>query len=72
MRRLHVPSENLKNYLFSSSYCLLQMCALKTCNTDAVKVMIASSFKLGQLEDFLVIFLFVLFFRVIALCTFGY
>ena len=34
--------------LFFSSYCPLRNLALKTCNQDISKIIIASSFKLGQ------------------------
>ena len=47
-----LPGGNLKkSYLFYSSYCPLQIWSLKTCSQDISKIIIASSFKLGQLID---------------------
>ena len=44
-----------KVILFFLSYCPLQILTLKTCNKDISKIIIASSFKRGQLIDYLVI-----------------
>ena len=39
-----------KSFYIYSSYCPLQIWALKTCNQDISKISIASSFKHGQLQ----------------------
>ena len=47
-----LSGENLnKSYFIFSSYCPLQIWALETCNQDIYKIIIASSFKHGQLVD---------------------
>ena len=43
--------EMKKVILFFSSYCPLQIWALKTCNEDISKTIIVSSFKHGQLIE---------------------
>ena len=40
-----------KDILFFTSYCPFQMWALKTCNEDISKIIIASSFEHGQLIE---------------------
>ena len=41
----------LKSYFIFSSYCPLQIWALKICNQEIANIIIASSFKHGQLVD---------------------
>ena len=43
-----LPGESLKKF---SNYCHLQIWPLKTCNQDISKIIIANSFKLGQLTE---------------------
>ena len=43
--------ENLKKVIIFSNYLPLQMWTLKICNHDISKIVIARSFKLGQLIE---------------------
>ena len=45
------PKFKKKAILLFSSYCPLQIWALETCNQDISKIIIASSFKHGQLVE---------------------
>ena len=49
MVMLHIKFE--KNILLFLSYCSLQIWALETCSQDISKLIIASSFKHGQLVE---------------------
>ena len=40
-----------KSYFIFSSYCSLQIWSLKTCHHDISKIIVARSFKHGQLEE---------------------
>ena len=43
--------EKKKDFFFFSIYCPLQILALKTCHQDISKIIVARSFKHGQLVE---------------------
>ena len=48
---IRLPGEYLKKVIKFLSYCPLQIWAIKTCNQKISKIIIASSFKHGQLVE---------------------